>query len=89
MNNLKPCPFCGNEVRFEVKSYEYGKDYHEHCFVIRCDSCDFEFPRNQFKITANWDDDKGEYVNDMTEFNKAVEVWNSRVAMNKGEQHDQ
>lgn len=85
MNNLKPCPFCGNKVELEVKSYGYGKDYHEHSMVIRCNRCNFEFPKNQFKITANWDDDKREYVNDMSEFNKAVELWNKRADMNKGE----
>lgn len=88
MTNLKPCPFCGNKVELEVKSYAYGKDYHGHSMVIRCNRCDFEFPRNQFKITANWDNDNSEYVNDMAEFNEAVESWNKRVAMNKGETHD-
>lgn len=83
MTNLKPCPFCGNGVRLEVKSYGYGIDYHELSMVIVCNDCGFEFPRNQFKITVTWDNDKGEYVNDMTEFNKALEAWNKRAVVNE------
>ena len=80
---LRECPFCGNEVRLEVKSYGYSKDYHECSMVIRCNKCDFEFPRKQFKITAKWNDDKGEYVNDMTEFIEAVELWNKRAVVSE------
>lgn len=83
MNKLKPCPFCGNKIELEVKSYGYGKDYHEHSMVIRCNRCSFEFPKNQFKITANWDDDNCEYVNDMTQFNEAVELWNKRAVVSE------
>lgn len=35
--DLKPCPFCGGNVRFDV-AYSYFRDT-----VIYCDSCDIVF----------------------------------------------
>lgn len=83
MTNLKPCPFCGNKVELEVKSFGYGKDYHEHCMVIRCDFCGFEFPKKSITIRANWDASEFKYANDMTKINEAVELWNKRAVMSE------
>lgn len=79
MTKLKPCPFCGNEVEIEIKSYSYSSDYHSHEMVIVCEECDFEFPKESFKVTATWDDDNYRYVNDMSDFDSAIELWNTRV----------
>jgi Lar family restriction alleviation protein len=35
--DLKPCPFCGGDVRFD-KAYSYFRDS-----VIYCDGCDMVF----------------------------------------------
>ena len=43
--DLKPCPFCGGNVRFE-KAYSYFCDT-----VIYCDSCDMVFALDDCEAT--------------------------------------
>ena len=39
MNELKPCPFCGGEVRIrEYKNVEFLV-YKSDCFLVQCDGC--------------------------------------------------
>lgn len=46
--DLKPCPFCGGNVRFE-KAYSYFHDT-----VIYCDRCDIVFMMDDYDAS---DDD--------------------------------
>ena len=44
-NELKPCPFCGSEVRFD-NAYSYFRDA-----VIYCDECDMVFTLDDCNTT--------------------------------------
>ena len=44
---LKPCPFCGCDVRFDA-AYSYFRDK-----VIYCDSCDMVFTLDDCGATAS------------------------------------
>ena len=46
MTELKPCPFCGCDVRFD-EAYSYFRDT-----VIYCDGCDMVFTLDDCKATA-------------------------------------
>lgn len=48
MDELKPCPFCGGDVRFD-EAYSYFRDS-----VIYCDGCDMVFTLDD--CTASDDD---------------------------------
>lgn len=43
--DLKPCPFCGGDVRFD-EAYSYFRDT-----VIYCDSCDMVFTLDDCEAT--------------------------------------
>lgn len=45
MNELKPCPFCGGNVRFD-EAYSYFRDA-----VIYCDGCDMVFTLDDCKAS--------------------------------------
>ena len=45
--DLKPCPFCGGNVRFD-EAYSYFRD-----IVIYCDSCDMVFTLDDCETTAS------------------------------------
>ena len=45
--DLKPCPFCGGNVRLD-KAYGYFRD-----IVIYCDSCDMVFTLDDCETTAS------------------------------------
>ena len=45
--DLKPCPFCGDNVRFDV-AYSYFRD-----IVIYCDGCDMVFTLDDCEATAS------------------------------------
>lgn len=48
MDELKPCPFCGGDVRFD-EAYRYFRDN-----MIYCDGCDMVFTLDD--CTASDDD---------------------------------
>ena len=37
MDKMKPCPFCGGDIHFDM-SYSYSRDV-----VVYCDGCDMVF----------------------------------------------
>lgn len=45
MNELRKCPFCGSEVRFD-KAYSYFRDT-----MIYCDGCDMVFTLDDCNTT--------------------------------------
>lgn len=78
MPELRECPFCGNKVAIETNYSSYDQNRHSHNMVIKCNCCDFEFPRNGFKISAIWDRINYEYIIDKSEYDETVEKWNKR-----------
>lgn len=48
MDKLKPCPFCGGDVRFD-KEYSYFRDN-----MLYCDGCDMVFTLDDYAAS---DDD--------------------------------
>ena len=44
MDKLKPCPFCGGEVKMEPVSFsEYAGNYYDNEYSrIRCEPCGFD-----------------------------------------------
>lgn len=74
---LRKCPFCGGNAKFEVISnnnscYEIG-----YSFTIRCSKCYIRLPREyrvDFKLS-----DKGGLTTTLDERKSAVEAWNRRV----------
>lgn len=72
-------------IEFYLKNGDEEEEGHNHSVVIQCVHCRFSFPDKPITIRANWDASEFKYVNDMTEFNKAAELWNKRADMNKGE----
>ena len=73
MSDLKPCPFCGNEVEVEKIPLWYGnghgyKDCYE--FKIRCKKCGcrVDQPKNDSVYRSEEEAKKN-----------AIEAWNRRV----------
>ena len=46
MEEMKPCPFCGENVRFD-EAYNYFRDN-----VIYCDNCGMVFALDEYTATA-------------------------------------
>ncbi len=57
MNQLKPCPFCGREVKITQEDC-YGYKFPENEYMICCDSCGLQFGfakcYDEYEITKAW-----------------------------------
>ncbi len=75
---LKPCPFCGEEVRFDV-SFEQSR-----LFTGECTGCGMKFEYKEIVTRRDWmigvpyarEDGETLFENHNTPF---VEVWNKRA----------
>ena len=72
MAELKPCPFCGNEVYIEKKPLWRGSHGYVGCYEydIRCNNCgcNIKLPRNDTI-----------YNNDQDAQRNAIDAWNRRT----------
>lgn len=48
MTELKPCPFCGGDVRIDAHGPTYMRD-----FIITCDNCNYYFMLDALDATEN------------------------------------
>ena len=69
MNDLKPCPFCGNEVSFWTR--EATEDY--QALIIDCKVCPANMEEWVYKYDKNFTEN---FEKKKTEMFKA---WNSRI----------
>lgn len=78
MMKLKPCPFCGGEAKFLVKTYREHGVSRGYNFGIYCTGCNLTTPRINYGIDLRLSDyGEIEFIND--ERQEAVEAWNRRV----------
>ena len=74
---LKPCPFCGGEAEFNIKTNSSSRLRSGFTFVIRCKECHIQYPkmyRSEFKIHSN-----GDMIPTIDERGKAADDWNRRA----------
>ena len=73
MNELKPCPFCGNEVNIEKIPLWYGNGRgYSGCyeFKIKCDNCG---------CTVHQPKTDSVYRSEEKARENAIKAWNRRV----------
>lgn len=78
MNNLKPCPFCGNKA--EIKEIELGSDCNRTTIICRGCGVTLEWVQ-EFYIHDVTDPISGEhlYTNRIARNESAINVWNRRI----------
>jgi len=74
MNDLKPCPFCGQKVALIKKPLWHGSHGYRGCYeyVVKCRN-----PECQCKI--NLGQNNTIYRDDETAQKNAIEAWNRRA----------
>lgn len=77
MEKLKPCPFCGGEAKFFVKSKSVMGEVRGWQFGIFCSRCDVTTPRRDYKIELSFEG-SGEIKTIIDERENAIEAWNRR-----------
>jgi len=77
MADLKPCPFCGGEVKiYRLSGCNYeGQTKAGATFVIGCYNCHFDFKRFTVTVTIGKNGD----VSVVSEKEQAIEAWNKRA----------
>ncbi len=75
---LKPCPFCGGEAKFLVKTYKERGITRGYSFGIYCTECDVTTPKTDYGIEFQLNAD-GEIEVIMDERSLAIEAWNRRA----------
>ena len=73
MNELKPCPFCGNEVEVEKIPLWYGNGHgYSGCyeFKIKCENCG---------CTVNQPKNDSIYRSEEEARENAIKAWNRRM----------
>ena len=82
MTELKPCPFCGGEVKIDrLSSCNYeGQTKAGATFAIVCYNCHFDFK----KFTVNVTIDKNGDISVASGKKQAVKTWNKRVGEQDG-----
>ena len=74
MSELKPCPFCGNEVNVEKIPLWYGNGHgYSGCyeFKIKCENCG---------CTVDQPKNDSIYRSEEKARENAIEAWNRRVS---------
>lgn len=75
---LEPCPFCGGEAAYNIKSnYGHGTTSGWQ-FGIKCTKCMTELPMRDFVVTVDLESN-GEIAFDKDDRKKAADMWNRRV----------
>lgn len=76
MEELKPCPFCGGRVIFEVKENRSTS----HCvgllFQIECENCGMKLPDRYAVDFSLSEDGEIDILNDRR--SEAIKKWNHR-----------
>lgn len=78
MIELKPCPFCGGEAKFLVKTYKERGVERGYSFGIYCTKCDLVLPRTNYSVEFQLNAD-GEIEMITDERLLAAEAWNRRA----------
>lgn len=73
---LKPCPFCGNEVKAITKSNGYSACRHTISWAIECSNCKIESKHFEDEFYRM---DSGEFNFTKDGLKQAVENWNKRA----------
>lgn len=74
LNEINPCPFCGN-TKLKVESKHNGTHYYTgaHSATVRCSKCHARGPTASCKV------EKGKYHADEETKQRAIELWNART----------
>ena len=77
MEKIKPCPFCGDEVKLRRGNDDYyGKEKTIRAdFIVICEKCDIHTPRFTTKVCIN-DDGTINIISDGAK--RAIAAWNRR-----------
>jgi len=74
MSELKPCPFCGNNVRLEDREFDdfAGNFFTNTMLVIECKKCEISMKRYPKRGYGTTDEQKQDLINS----------WNRRTEVN-------
>lgn len=78
MIELKPCPFCGGEAMFLVKSRTERGITNGYGFGICCEKCGVTTPKLDYRLELNINS-TGEIEVTHDERPLAIEAWNRRA----------
>ena len=82
MTELKPCPFCGGEAKFLLKTYTAGGTTRGWEFGIYCTACDVTTPKTNYNLEIQLND-YGDIEVVVDERHSAIKAWNRRAHENR------
>ena len=74
---LKPCPFCGGEAIFLIKTYSATGFNRGWELGVSCRNCKVTTPESNYRLEVGLSD-KGELLTIIDERALAIEKWNRR-----------